>query len=234
MSILFGTVLGFADPITDTLTLVEFYRATFFFVLFNYNSMLSDDESCGIFTCIFCSNPFCPAFVKLRMLCDYLEKLPNLWRGNKIEPTDINENPLNDLDEELPGLSALAILAEAVLESAPQFIIQLYVMAIQQERCRSFKWFPYPCLSSAWLGASTVADRTLHGDLEDLYFSVKFVTHLFILSSRLFAVALFTVSYKWWVTSVLILHCTVITLGDFTKEDCGEFAAWFSFCFHWL
>lgn len=152
MSILFGTVLGFADPITDTLTLVEFYRATFFFVLFNYNSMLSDDESCGIFTCIFCSNPFCPAFVKLRMLCDYLEKLPNLWRGNKIEPTDINENPLNDLDEELPGLSALAILVGAVLESAPQFIIQLYVMAVQQERCRSFKWFPYPCLSSAWLG----------------------------------------------------------------------------------
>ena len=30
LSILFGTVLGFADPITDTLTLVEFYRATFF------------------------------------------------------------------------------------------------------------------------------------------------------------------------------------------------------------
>ena len=41
-----------------------------------------------------------------------------------------------------------------------------------------------------------------------------FSTHLFILSIRLFAVALFTVSYKWWVTTVLILHLTVITISD--------------------
>ena len=49
--------------------------------------------------------------------------------------------------------------------------------------------------------ASTVADEVLHSDG---HFRVKdkvliFSRHLFILSIRLFAVALFTVSYKWWV-----------------------------------
>ena len=69
-------------------------------------------------------------------------------------------------------------------------------------------------LSLAW--ASTVDYEVLHSDG---HFRVKdkvliFSTHLFTLSSRLFAVALFTVSYKWWVTSVLIIHCTVITICD--------------------
>ena len=54
-------------------------------------------------------------------------------------------------------------------------------------------------LSLAW--ASTVDYEVLHSDG---HFRVKdkvliFSTHLFILSIRLFAVALFTVSYKWWV-----------------------------------
>ena len=69
-------------------------------------------------------------------------------------------------------------------------------------------------LSLAW--ASTVDYEVLHSDG---HFRVKdkvliFSTHLFILSIWLFAVALFTVSYKWWVTTVLILHCTVITICD--------------------
>ena len=73
---------------------------------------------------------------------------------------------------------------------------------------------PVSFLSLAW--ASTVDYEVLHSDG---HFRVKdkvliFSTHLFILSIRLFAVALFTVSYKWWVTTVLIIHCTVITICD--------------------
>ena len=73
---------------------------------------------------------------------------------------------------------------------------------------------PLSFLSLAW--ASPVDYEVLHSDG---HFRVKdkvliFSTHLFILSIRLFAVALFTVSYKWWVTTVLILHCTVITICD--------------------
>ena len=60
---------------------------------------------------------------------------------------------------------------------------------------------PLSFLSLAW--ASTVDYEVLHSDG---HFRVKdkvliFSTHLFILSIRRFAVALFTVSYKWWVTT---------------------------------
>ena len=124
-----------------------------------------------------------------------------------------------DLDEHTLGYSKLAVLAEAALESAPQFIIQLYTMAVQQESVSIIQIVSLPVsfLSIAW--ASTVADELLHCDEGDLNFSVKdrvllFVTYLFILSSRLFAVALFTVSYKWWVTSVLIFHCALKVICD--------------------
>ena len=153
-----------------------------------------------------------PAFVKLRTLFVYLK---NLWRRNKIEPIDMNENPLTV--DELLDLSAFAVLAEAALESAPQFIIQLYAMTVQQESVTIVQMvcLPLSFFSLAW--ASIVADGFRHGNRRCINFSVKdkvllFVTHLFILSSRLFTVALFTVSYKWWVTGVLIFHCTVLTL----------------------
>ena len=152
------------------------------------------------------------------MLSVYLEKLTNLWRGNKIEPIDMNENPVNELDE-LRNLSGFAVLAEAAFESSPQFIIQLYAMAVQQDSVSIIQMVSLPVSFLSLACASTVADKLLHSDIGDLDFSVKdrvliFVTHLFILSSRLFAVALFTVSYKWWVTSVLIVHCTVIAICD--------------------
>ena len=255
LAILFGTVLSFADPITDILTLVEFYRAnhkTWFGVglcfimlpilLFSFINFASTNREvkswCDCWTtCIFSCNPFFSAFVKLRTLFVYLK---NLWRGNKVEPIDMNENPLTV--DELLELSAFAVLAEAALESAPQFIIQLYAMAVQQESVTIVQMVSLPVsfFSLAW--ASIVADEFIHSDEGDLNFSIKdkvllFVTHLFILSSRLFAVALFTVSYKWWVTSVLILHCTLITICEIVwscRVDCVVLAACFSFCFHWL
>ena len=195
--------------------------------------------------CIFGWSPFFPAFMKLRTLFVYLKKLPNLLRGNQIEPTDINENPLTDLDD-LLDLSAFAVLAEAAFESAPQFIIQLYAMVVQQESVTIVQMVSLPVSFLSLASASTVADTLLHRDGTELNLSVKdkvllFVTHLFILSSRLFAVALFTVSYKWWVTSVLILHCTVIMICDIIwiwwisgREDCNILGLCFTFCFNWL
>ena len=72
---------------------------------------------------------------------------------------------------------------------------------------------PVSFLSLAW--ASTVADD-VGPEVAD--FNVKnklllFSTHVFILSSRLFAIALFTVSFKWWVI-ILIFHCFVMVIYD--------------------
>ena len=151
LEVLFGTILSFADPITDILTVVEFYGAdhkTWFVVglcfiilpLFFFPFLICCDYEknkgrCGPWIMyIFGCSPFFPAFMKLRTLFVYLnmKKLPNLWRGNQIEPTDINKNPPTDLDV-LLYLSAFAVLAEAAFESAPQFIIQLYAMVVQQQ-----------------------------------------------------------------------------------------------------
>ena len=255
LSILFGIILGFADPITDILTLVEFYRAnhktwfgvglcfitlpSFFFSFINFVFKSEEFKSwCDCWTtCIFSCNPFFPAFVKLRTLFVYLK---NLWRANKIEPIDMNENPLTV--DELLDLSAFAVLTEAALESAPQFIIQLYAMAVQQESVTIVQMVSLPVSFFSLVWASIVADELRRGKVRCINSSVKdevllFVTHLFILSSRLFAVALFTVSYKWWVTSVLILHCTVITICDIVwqrRDRDDPFHLVMSFCLYWL
>ena len=265
--VLFGTVLSIADPITDILTLVEFYRTdhktwfgvgltfiilpSLFFLLINYDineDSWSDDAECQSKACklthilVLGFNPLLPAWLKLRMLYCYLKKLLKLWQGNNIDQTD------EDLDD-LLGFSKVGVLAEASLESAPQFIIQLNAMAVQQQSVSIIQMVSLPVsfLSIAW--ASTVADEFIHHDMYKghLNFSVKdrvllFVTHLFILSSRLFAVALFTVSYKWWVTSVLILHCTVITICDrvlfhtaqSVDDNITRFLSVMYFCLHWL
>ena len=153
--------------------------------------------------------------MKLRALFVYLkEKFPKLWRDNNIESPDnrTNENPLNDLNK-LLEFSKLAVLAEVALESAPQFISQLYAMAVQQHSVSIIQTVSLPVsfLSLGW--ASTVADD-VGPEVAD--FNVKnklFSTHVFILSSRLFAIALFTVSFKWWVI-ILIFHCFVTVIYD--------------------
>ena len=265
LTVLFGTILSIADPITDILTLVEFYRAdhktwfgvgltfiilpSLFFLLINYvinEDTWSDDDECQTKACKFTyvlvlgCNPLLPAWLKLLTLYCCLKKLLKLRQGNNTDQTD------DDLNE-LLGFSKFGVLAEAALEAAPQFIIQLYAMAVQQQSLSIIQMVSLPVsfLSIAW--ASTVADKSIHCDDGDLNFSAKdkvllFVTHLFILSSRLFAVALFTVSYKWWVTSVLILHCTVITICDrvwlCTAErddrNADRFGSVMFFCLHWL
>ena len=264
--VLFGIILSIADPITDILTLVEFYRTdhktwfgvgltfiilpSLFFLLINYflhvlnEDSRSDDEECQSkafkFTHVLVlgCNPFLPAWLKLRTLYCYLK----LWQGNNTDQTDKGF-------DNLLALSKFGVLAEAALEAAPQFIIQLYAMVVQQQSVSIIQMVSLPVsfLSLAW--TSVVADELVCGGEADFHFSAKdtvllFVTYLFILSSRLFAVALFTVSYKWWVTSVLILHCTVITICDrlrvwlcsaqSTDNNRAPYGLVVSFCFHWL
>ena len=247
LEVLFGTIVSFADPITDILTLVEFYRAdhkTWFgvgltFIIFpclvyvishavfeSRDDEKSEQEERQSRACkytyilVLGCNPLFPAWLKLRTLFFYLKKLLKFRQGSN------NDQKGEDFDG-LLSLSKFAVLAEAALESAPQFIIQLYAMVVQQESVSIIQMVSLPVsfLSLAW--ASTVADQFIHSDGGDLDFSVKervliFSTHLFILSSRLFAVALFTVSYKWWVTTVLIFHCTGIAVCDTVWHSRGR------------
>ena len=205
LEVLFGTILSIADPITDVLTLMEFYRTdhktwfsvglTFiilpsvFFLYINYvlnEDSWSDDEKCQSKACKFTHvlvlgcNPLYPAWLKLGTLYSYLKKLLKPGQGNNTDQTD------KDL-EDLLVLSKFAVLAEAAVEAAPQFIIQLYAMAVQQQSVSIIQMVSLPVsfLSLAW--ASTVFEVFLHCDQGGLNFgSVKdrvllFVTYLFIL-----------------------------------------------------
>ena len=268
-AVLFGIILSIADPITDVLTLVEFYRAdhktwfgvgltfiilpSLFFLVVNWgfvDKWKGDDEEseqeevqCTAWKCthvfVLGCNPLLPAWLKLRTLFFHLKKLLKIMQGSNT--VQVGE----DLDNLLYS-NKLAVMIEAALESAPQFIIQLYAMVVQQKSATIVQIISLPVsfLSLAW--ASTVASEFLHSDEGHLNFSVKdrvlhFVTHLIILSSRLFAVGLFTVSYKWWVTSVLLFHCMVIMICEtvwlrrkrrFNRENI--FLLVLLFCLHWL
>ena len=103
------------------------------------------------------------------------------------------------------------VLFEAILESAPQFILQLYAISVQQEPVTIIQMISLPVsfLSLAW--AFTTADEWIlarcdiiscSSDLTVKHKITFYATHLLLLSSRLFAICYFTVSYKWLVIVV--------------------------------
>ena len=254
-----GAILSFADPITDILTLVEFYRAghkiwfgvglTFVILpclLFPllYLSLRGKElrqysgkrKWTQAFLCGF--HPFSAAFARLQGFVFCLKKW---WRGDEIDSAD--DGKANDLLEHI----SYAVLFESVIESAPQFIIQLYAVSVQEEPVEVIQIISLPIsfLSLAW--AFTTADENIirERNIDSLKIKHKFalfVTQFFFLSSRLFAVCFFTVSYKWWVIGVLLFHTVVIAIADtvsYCREgDCGFGVALaytlFSFCLHWL
>ena len=268
--VLFGTILSIADPVTDILTVVEFYRAdhktwfgvgltfiilpSLFFLVINLGARGRGKEQSNFkawlkYTHILVLgfNPLLPAWLKLRTLFFYLTKLLKLRQDS--DTHQMVEN-LDQLDKLLKS-SKFAVLAEAALESAPQFIIQLYAMVVQQESVTIVQMVSLPVsfLSLAW--ASTVGDEFIHYNAGGanagrnlIHRLLRFTTHVSLLSSRLFAIALFNVRYKWWITKVLILHSMAIVVCDiiwfYPRTQCNAKALEAArliasyFCLHWL
>jgi len=134
------------------------------------------------------------------------------------------------------------VFFESVLEAAPQFVIQLYAVNVQEEPVTLVQIISLPVsfVSLAW--AFTTVDLEVHRregngnarkveyklvDVEHLdkihgngnspkvkYKLALFVTQVLLLSSRLFAICYFTVGYKWWVMGVLFLHIFVLAITD--------------------
>ena len=244
---LFASILSFADPMTDILTLVEFYRedhktwfavglafvflpcVAFVFLMWYQSGSVKETFLCGF-------NPFSSAWVRLKICWTNFKKC--CW-----------DDKSNDVNKDLNDHSNGVRLFEAVLESAPQFIIQLYALSVQQEPVKIIQMISLPVsfLSLAW--AFTADDSDDHGILEGWHVKQKvvlFVNYLFLLSSRLFAVTFFTITCKWWIISVLMIHSvlvlTVDTIWSCRRKkvfshcsSCGHVIdpALF-FCFQWL
>ena len=132
-----------------------------------------------------------------------ISDLKKLWKSNEVQHFD-NETSDEEDDDVHPRRddSRYFLLFEAAFESAPQFIIQLYVMAVQQESVTIVQIVSLPVSFLSLARASVVADEVLHYDdrsndrLNMKNRLLHFATYLLRLSSRLFAVALVTASYN--------------------------------------
>ena len=234
-----GAMLSFADPITDILTLVEFYRAdhtTWFgvgltFVLMPclafpvfYHARSIEPSGCAR-TLLCALHPFSAAFARLEALFHCLK---NWWYKDEIDSHSDSKA------EDVLGYIFFAVLFEAILECAPQFIIQLYAIIVQEEPAAIIQIISLPIsfLTLAW--AFTATDNMFlteskiipsGGAMKVKHQLALYVTHLLLLSSRLFAICYFTVSYKWWVIGVVMFHSCVVLIATVIQNrdevDCN-------------
>ena len=227
---LVGAILSFADPITDILSLVEFYRndhKTWFGVglafvilpclLFSIlvlskeivdKSHGEDEGTCTMVNCC-CIRTIArglhPFFAALARLRGFAFSLKKCWRDD-----DANDAEKIEKGNDLLLYIYASVLFESVLELAPRFILQLHAMNAQEQPVHIIQMISLPVsfLSLNW--AFVMIDEMVwfnEEELGDLTLRRKifiFITHFFLLSSRLFAVCYFTVTFKWWVIGVLL------------------------------
>ena len=226
--LLVGAMLSFADPITDILTLVEFYRADhktwfgvgFIFVLlpclafpviFYTMRSIEPSPSSWARTALCALHPFSAAFARLEALFHCLK---NWWYKDEIDSH--SDSKAGDVLRYI----SLAVLFEAILECAPQFIIQLYAISVQEERAAIIQIISLPIsfLTLAWAFTATdkisLAMRKIIPSSDAMKVKHQlalYVSYLLLLSGRLFAICYFTVSYKWWVIGIVMFHsCAVL------------------------
>ena len=239
-----GVILSFADPITDILTLVEFYRANhkiwfgvgLTFVLLPCLAFppmfchlrineLSPSPSLWARTALYALHPFSAAFARLEALLFCLKKW---WYKDEIDSR--SDSKARDVLDYIDS----AVLLEAVLECAPQFIIQVYAISVQEEPAAIIQIISLPIsfLTLAWAFTATDKWSLVENKIipSSSYLNVRhqlalYATHLLLLSSRLFAICYFTISYKWWVIGVLMVHCCVIQMAiviQIRNVDCDD------------
>ena len=256
---LVGAILSFADPITDILTLVEFYLAdhkTWFVVALGFVVLpwlpfgiyyvtlkkpllhsvhrLKRLPTCSWFRSFLIGfNPFSAGVARLRMFIFCVKNGDDTPVSMQIQKGELI-------------YSQTAAFFEAVLESAPQFVIQLYVISVQDDQVSIIQMISLPVsfLSLVWTFTSTEElfnSKEITDDIHVKHKVLLFVTYVFLLSSRLFAVVYFTVSYKWWIICFLMLHNMIVaTFGYITMIACPLFTFIYAvelfgkFCVQWI
>ena len=241
ISLLFGTVLSFADPIFDILVLVEFYRTdhmTWFYVglafvllpclafplLYlgawrqKFSQYSGKRKSWETLLCGF--HPFSVAFARLQGFVYCLTK----WRRDEVE-----------VDEEDPARYALeysdiAAVFESVLEAAPQFIIQMYAISTQNQEVEDIQQISLIVSSFSLAWAFTIVDKILYervvsaGNLSLKHRVYFFIGQYFSLGTRIGAIVSFTMFYKWWIVVFMLSHTAVMLTVDIilccANSDC--------------
>lgn len=256
---LLGAILGFADPVTDALTLAEFYKekhrrwfqwGVIFMVvpcvvfLMVYMLTITFDSVRGVTDFLrrvfFSLNPFSPAWASLKAFALCVKNFKKLWHGEEI---DCGDRDVNDVNRFLAYVN-FAPFTEAIAESIPQFIIQLYAASVQEEAVKIIQIISLivSCVSIAW--AFSCGDEFLHdGEIKmRLMHKVLFcVENFFLLTSRLFAICYFIMGFRGWIFVVLMSHSLIVALVDCTSRCQTGNPDWrcrllsiFFLIFHWI
>lgn len=188
----------------------------------------------------FSLNPFSPAWASLKAFVLCLKNFKKLWRGEEI---DCGDRDVNDVNRFLAYVN-FAPFTEAIAESIPQFIIQLYAASVQEEAVKIIQIISLivSCVSIAW--AFSCGDEFLHdGEIKmRLIHKVLFcVENFFLLTSRLFAICYFIMGFRGWIFVVLMSHSLIVALVDCTCRCQIGNPDWrcrllsiFFLLFHWI
>ena len=231
--LLVGLILSFADPITDILTLVEYareehvkwFRAGLLFVVLPclcYSAaywyiLTSEHDNCRWVKTLLCaSHPFAPAFMRLKEFFGYLKKMKRVDAMN-------SDSNAEARDDDILSESHVYVMLESLFESAPQFLIQLYIINVQEEPATVIQIISLPVsfLSVAWAFA-TVDDVFLdmdkserNGDTPKVSYKFTFfLTQVLLLSGRLVSICYFTLVFQQWVWVALFYHTCLLAIGD--------------------
>lgn len=211
------TALSLADPITDILSLMEVYSAghkiwfavgLIFLILpcFAFSAMFYGTSKESTMRCMFdCAclcgfHPFSAAVQRLEAFIVCSRK--KLWRGEAIEE--------GSHEFEVLDASRMSALFEAIFESAPQFVIQLYVVSVQQEPVSIIQMISLPVSFVSLVWSFKAADEDEIINIPVKYKILHFLTHLLLLSARLSAITYFVVVYKWFIIGVFIIHFIIL------------------------
>ena len=146
-----------------------------------------------------------------------LKNFKKLWHGEEI---DCGDRDVDDVNRFLAYVN-FAPFTEAIAESIPQFIIQLYAASVQEEPVKIIQIISLivSCVSIAW--AFSCGDEFLHdGEIKmKLVHKVLFcVENFFLLTSRLFAICYFIMGFRGWIFVVLISHSLIVALVDCSRR----------------
>ena len=142
----------------------------------------------------------------------------------------------------------MAVVFESVLESAPQFITQLYAVLVLDQEVKLIQKISLPISFVSLVWAFTIVDKMLYekvvgaGNLPLLHRLLLFVANLFSLGSRVFVILLFTLRYKWWIVVAMLSHNLLMLTADIILccailDRCSlgiAFIALLYFCLYWL
>ena len=252
---LIGAILSFADPVTDALTLAEYYKENhirwfrwglvfmiapcpvFWIVKIISDGGFSlpiDSPGMALFRC----NPFSPAWASFKAFLLCMKNFKKLWRGDEEVDSEFDEIDLFDDTNGLIRYVKLAQFAEAIMESVPQFIIQLYAANVQEEAVKIIQIISLSvsCLSIVW--AFTAADDFLHEREIEVKIKDKvlfFIGNFFFLTSRLLAICYFILRFRTLIVVILLIHSFIVTVFDCDPCDFRDYMfGMFFLLFRWI